>query len=85
VSWSRDGKFLYLNDRDAREIYAVPLPPGRTLPPIPAADLGKIANAATGPDVVKIKEGRAFAGADPSMYAFPRLTTQRNIYRISVP
>jgi serine/threonine protein kinase/Tol biopolymer transport system component len=85
VSWSRDGKFLYLNDRDAREIYAVPLPPGRTLPPIPAADLGKIANAATGPDVVRIKESRAFGGANPSIYAFPRLTTQRNIYRISVP
>jgi hypothetical protein len=32
-----------------------------------------------------IDERYAFMGADPSVYAFFRVTAQRNIYRIRVP
>jgi hypothetical protein len=32
-----------------------------------------------------IDQPLAFGGANPSVYAFLRLTTQRNIYRVSVP
>jgi serine/threonine protein kinase/Tol biopolymer transport system component len=83
VSWSPDGKFLYLNIRRAEQIYAVPLQPGRNLPPLPASGIRTVAEADALPGVRMIHEARAYAGADPSVYAFPRLVTQRNIYRIS--
>jgi hypothetical protein len=35
VSWSADGKFLYLNFQDS--LHGIPAQPGQMLPPIPAA------------------------------------------------
>jgi len=86
VSWSADGRFLYLNDRIADQIYAVPIPPGRNLPPLPASGLNAISDVTVWPGVRALPQGRlAFAGPNPSLYAFPQITTQRNIYRITVP
>jgi Tol biopolymer transport system component len=86
VSWSADGRFLYLNDRIADQIHAVPIPPGHLLPPLPASGLGAMSDAAAWPGVRALPRGRlAFAGPNPSLYAFPQITTQRNIYRITVP
>jgi Tol biopolymer transport system component len=85
IHWSPDDKFIYLNDRSSRRIYAVPLGPGGTLPPLPASGLAVMADAAAWPGVRVINEALAFVGMNPSVYAFPRVTTQRNIYRISVP
>jgi Tol biopolymer transport system component len=85
VSWSPDGKFLYLNNREAHKIYAVPLQPGRNLPPLPPSGIGSQLDAAALPGARVISEERAFVGPNPSVYAFPRLTTHRNIYRVSLP
>jgi len=85
VSWSPNGNFLYLNDRIAGQIYAVPIPPGRNLPPLPAGGIASAKQAAALPGARVIHERYAFVGADPSVYAFFRVTTQRNIYRIRVP
>jgi eukaryotic-like serine/threonine-protein kinase len=85
VSWSPNGRLLYLNYREGHQIYAVPLEPGQTIPSLPSPNIETIMQAAAGPGVVQINEGLAFVGTDPSIYAFPRVTTQRNIYRISVP
>jgi serine/threonine protein kinase/Tol biopolymer transport system component len=86
VSWSADGRFLYLNDRIADQIYAVPIPPGRNLPPLPASGLNAISDVTVWPGVRALPQGRlAFAGPNPSLYAFPQITTQRNIYRITAP
>jgi len=85
VSWSPDGKFLYLNLRAASQIYVVPLQPGRNLPPLPASGIRSLEDAAALPGKRAILESRAFVGANPSIYAFPRIATQRNIYRIPVP
>src|SRR5262249_46059878 len=85
VSWSADGKFLYLNDREVGQVYAVPLPPGRSLPPLPPTGIRSAAEALALPGARLIREAFAFVGADPSVYAFFRVTSQSNIYRISVP
>jgi hypothetical protein len=85
VSWSPDGKFLYLNDRAQHQICAIPLQPGRSLPPLPVSGFGSLAEAAALPGARVIREPLAFAGPNLSVYAFPRVTTQRNIYRIPVP
>ena len=85
VSWSPDGRFLYINIRSKFKIYAVPLPPGRYLPKLPPAGIRSVEEADALPGVRVIAEERAFAGENPSVYAFPRVITHRNIYRIPVP
>jgi Tol biopolymer transport system component len=82
VSWSPDGKFFYLNFE--RSIYAIPLRPGRTLPPIPASAFRTKQDVAALPGARLIPAQDAFAGPNPSVYAFSRFTTQRNIYRVPV-
>jgi Tol biopolymer transport system component len=85
VKWSRDGKYLYFHTTESRATYVVPLRLGQMLPMIPDAGFKSIVDAATSLGGKPISEPRAFAGPDPSMYAFPRGATHRNIYRIHVP
>jgi Tol biopolymer transport system component len=83
VSWSPDAKFVYLNVRGVSKIYAVPLQPGQNLPPLPPAGIrsAEEADALRGARI--IAEPLAFVGGNPSIYAFPRVTSLRNIYRVS--
>jgi Tol biopolymer transport system component/DNA-binding winged helix-turn-helix (wHTH) protein len=83
VSWSPDGKFLYLNFRES--INAIPLRPGEMLPPIPASGFRSKEDVAALPGVRLIPELGAFPGPRPSVYAFTKVVTQRNIYRVRVP
>jgi hypothetical protein len=83
VSWSPDGKFFYLYFREF--IYAIPLRPGQMLPPIPAAGFRSKNDVAALPGARLIAEQEAFPGPNPSIYAFIKLATHRNIYRVSVP
>ncbi len=82
VNWSPSGSWIYLF---GGQTVAVPLEPGRHLPALPPGGLPSMAAAAQLPGARVIPHAQAFAGADPSIYAFPRVTTHRNIYRISVP
>jgi hypothetical protein len=86
VSWSRDGKVLYLHETPASQTYAVPLRPGQMLPPLPASGIRSPGfDAASVLGAKMIPQERAFGGPNPSVYAFVRVTTHRNIYRIAVP
>jgi Tol biopolymer transport system component len=85
VSWSPDGKYIYFNLRNARRTCAVPLAPGRNLPPLPASGIQTLEDAARLPGARIIGQDRAFMGPNPSVYVYPRITTHRNIYRIPVP
>src|SRR5262249_44502904 len=68
VSWSPDGKFLYLKLQES--IYAIPLRPGQMLPPIPASGFRSKEDLALLPGVRLLPEKGAFPGPDPSLYAF---------------
>lgn len=83
VSWSPDGRFFYLDFRES--IYAIPLRAGEMLPLIPAAGFRSKDDVAALPGARLIPEQGAFAGPNPSIYAFMKVATQRNIYRVSVP
>jgi len=85
LSWSSDQKFLYVHSTGRRQTWAVPLRPGKLLPSLPAEGFSSLSRAADLPGAKAFAEPRAFAGADPSVYAYPRVTTHRNIYRIPVP
>jgi hypothetical protein len=85
VSWSSRGQFLYLNDRSAGQVYTLPIPPRRNLPLLPERGFEATSQAAAWPGARTIHEASAFVGPDPSVYAFFRVTAQRNIYRVRVP
>jgi len=85
ITWSRDGKFLYLHFAwTTRESYVVPLQNGHVLPPLPKDGIAEQVVAGL-PGVKKIPQLRAFLSDDPLVYAFMRQTAQRNIYRVPVP
>jgi eukaryotic-like serine/threonine-protein kinase len=83
LSWSPDQKFLFVHVSSRRQTYAVPLRPGQLLPALPAEALTRYETNFPGAKV--LPESRAFGGPNPSVYAYPRVTTHRNIYRIPVP
>jgi len=84
LSWSADGRFAYLHSAVRRETYVVALQPGRVMPPLPAAGAPSVAEVADLLGARVIPNQRAFPSADPAVYAFARVTTHRNIYRITV-
>jgi eukaryotic-like serine/threonine-protein kinase len=84
LSWTPDGRFLYL--KFATSTYAIPLQPGQVLPPIPASGFQSKEAVAALPGARLIsEEERVFPGPNPSIYAFVKVSTQRNIYRVPLP
>jgi len=84
MNWTRDGKFLYLKFDGST--YAIPLSAGRMLPDIPAKGFQSKEQVAALPGARLVSdEPNVLPGPDPSIYAFTKVTTQRNIYRVPVP
>jgi Tol biopolymer transport system component len=82
--WTPDGKFVYL--KFGGSTYAIPLRPGRLMPVIPAAGVQSKDAVAALPGARLISEqDYVFPGPNPSVYAFTKVATQRNIYRVPVP
>jgi hypothetical protein len=83
MSWTPDGRFLYL--KFGASLYAIPLKPGQVLPPIPDSGFqSKEALAALPGARLISEESFVFPGPNPSVYAFMKVATQRNIYRVPV-
>jgi Tol biopolymer transport system component len=84
MNWSADGRFVYL--KFGGSTYAIPLSAGQMLPRIPASGFGSKEAVAALPGARLVSdEANVFPGPDPSIYAFTKVTTQRNIYRVPVP
>ena len=86
-SWSPGGDLLYVRLEPSREsmydrgkTYVVRLMQRGDVP-APFASESELASR-TGADVVP--HGGLFPGPRPSLYAYVRVTTHRNIYRISL-
>jgi Tol biopolymer transport system component len=85
VSWSPDGKLFYVSMVGGQSVYAVPLRPGQLLPTLPPAGIRSPAEAAALPGATVFPVAGAFPSPNPSIYAFPKFTAQRNIFRVPVP
>jgi WD40 repeat protein len=85
INWSRDGKTLYLFSERTFQTYSVPLQDGQILPPLPAEGLQLSSVEKFLSDARRMAHDRAFMSSNPSVYAYPIVTTHRNIYRIPVP
>ena len=87
--WREIEKFYHLAQARGRDVLeqadAIPLRAGQMLPPIPAAGFQSKEAVAALPGARLISEESVFPGPNPSVYAFMKVTTQRNIYRVPVP
>ncbi len=83
LTWTPDRRFVYL--KFAGSTYAIPLQPGQMLPPIPASGFQSREAVAALPGAQLISEESVWPGPNPSIYAFTKVATQRNIYRVPVP
>ena len=90
VRWSSDGKLLYLHENATRHgielpntTYVIPLKSG-WMAALPASGFPSIDAAAAALGKSLTLADRVFPSPDPSVYAFPRLSSHRNIFRIQV-
>ena len=82
--WTNDGHQLYWNHTNT--LSAIPLARGQMLPATPSDGIQSPDGVAALPGARVIsKQERTFPGPDPNVYAFMKITTQRNIYRVPVP
>jgi eukaryotic-like serine/threonine-protein kinase len=86
LSWSPDGQYLYfrlelVSEYETGKTYVLHLTSANSLPPAfkDETDLAAM------PGVQVIPHGGIFPGPRPSLYAYTRTATHRNLYRISVP
>jgi Tol biopolymer transport system component len=87
LTWSPDGKYLSLWIPSSDKTYVIPLPPGQSLPEIPAGGFASEADIAALAGVRTLDSDHVGValGPTPDIYAFSRETTQRNLYRIPTP
>jgi serine/threonine protein kinase len=88
LAWSPDGQYVYMalqpsgdTQSQTGKTYAVRLAGTSALPP-PFEDESDMAAV---PSVQLIPQAGIFPGPTPSLYAYTRTTTHRNIYRIPTP
>jgi len=82
MKWTPDGRFVYV--KFGTSTYSIPLPPGQMLPPIPASGFASKEALATLTGAQLVSDKDVYPGPNPSIYAFVRVSTQRNIYRVPV-
>jgi hypothetical protein len=84
LNWSPAGDSLSISGGPvgANRSYLIPLAPGETLPRVPAGGFRSEEDVAALPGARKIDVSTAVPGSSPDVYAFYRVTTQRNLFRI---
>jgi hypothetical protein len=92
LQWQPDGRLLYLSVTTSMQsaaasghTYVLPLPPGKLFPSIPPGGFRSEPEIAALPGVRVIDAADVSPGPTPGVYAFSRLTVQRNLYRIPLP
>ena len=92
LRWSPDGSRVYFaiqygaaSGFGTGRTYALPLVSGTALPVIPAGGFRNEAEIASLPNVVMVPYGDVGPGPTASAYAFSKITTTRNLYRIPLP
>jgi eukaryotic-like serine/threonine-protein kinase len=90
ATWSPDGKYFYVGidppsrDHPTGRMVAIPVPPGETLPPLPASGIRGEADALAIPGSQTIEQGEIAAGPDPSIYAYVKAAVHANLFRIEL-
>jgi hypothetical protein len=82
MSWAPDGTFLYLKLEGST--FAIPLKPGQPLPDLTGSGLQSKRAVAALPGATLVADGFVFPGPNPRIYAYMKVSTHRNIYRVPV-
>jgi len=85
--WSPDGRYIFVSlptgvTMTSGRTYAIPLPPKRAFPQVPAGGFQSEAEIAKLPGARRIDAYDVAPGPRPDVYAFARETVQRNLYRV---
>jgi eukaryotic-like serine/threonine-protein kinase len=85
--WSPNGRYFYVEmipaSRDSPgRTAAIPVPPGKTLPPFPADAVHNLAAWANIPGVKIVEHASIAPGPDPSIYAYVKSSVHANLFRI---
>jgi eukaryotic-like serine/threonine-protein kinase len=87
-TWPADGRYLYLQipDKSGQNLNArtaaIPVPPGKSLPPIPPAAIHDPAEWAKVPGVKMVEHDSMAPGPNPSTYAYIKPSVHANLFRI---
>jgi hypothetical protein len=85
LNWDTSGKFVYLNFPDQGEgSYALPVMRDSGLPRIPPNGAERIEDFAN-PKTITAIPLQVESAVNPSVYAYTRENTRRNLYRIQLP
>ena len=91
VRWSLDGTRAYLSIQNGQasafalgRTYVLPIPRGSRLPVLPAGGFRNEAEIAAVPGVQIVEYGDVAFGPSPAVYAYSRVTTTQNLYRIPI-
>jgi len=87
AEWAPDGRFLYVavvpsSRTSAGKTVAIPVPPGESLPNLPASGIRGLDDAAAFPGSRVIEAWHISPGPDPSVFAYVKTTVHRNLFRI---
>jgi serine/threonine protein kinase/Tol biopolymer transport system component len=82
LRWSLDGRSSFIT---RAWNFSVPLRPGEAVPPIPAGGFHSAEEIARLPGARPIDVNNLVPGPSADVYAFYRVTIQRNLYRIPIP
>jgi DNA-binding winged helix-turn-helix (wHTH) protein/Tol biopolymer transport system component len=90
ATWAPDGRFLYLGlEPPSRtgpgKTIAIPVPPGETLPSLPATGVHGLDDIAAFQGARMINGWGISPGPDPSVFAFLKTTMHRNLFQIPLP
>jgi serine/threonine protein kinase/Tol biopolymer transport system component len=84
VTWARDGRFVYIGvqAKDSQTV-AIPVSPGE-LPELPDGGIRSLEQASALRGARLIEGMDISPGPDPSIFAYIKTTTHRNLFRISL-
>jgi hypothetical protein len=88
--WSSRGDFLFVPVEPSSQTspgrsLAVPIGPGETLPALPVEGIAPSAQPSVVPGSKSISRAELVPGKDLSHFAYVKTTSQRNLYRVSLP
>jgi DNA-binding winged helix-turn-helix (wHTH) protein/Tol biopolymer transport system component len=88
--WSSTGKFLFVPVEPSSQTtpgrsLAIPIGPGETLPDLPPEGIPLSAQPSVVPGSQSIDRAELVPGKDLTHYAYVKTTSQRNLYRVSLP
>ena len=90
AAWSPGGKYFYLafdlpcGMNPSGRTLAIPVPPGETLPPLPAAGILTEAEGLAIRGARIIDQGDIIARPDPSTYAYVKSLVHANLFRVQL-